>query len=62
MDGLIVITNHKWKKESLGVIISNDKEHQLVVSSNEYVADASLNYSNSYNIEGSDKQDIVTNI
>ena len=42
--------------------MSKYKDSQLVVSSNEYFAAASLIYLNGNNIEDDDKQEIVTNI
>ena len=41
--------------------MSKDKDYQLFVRSNEYVAAVSLLYLNGNNIEDSDKQEIITN-
>ena len=40
--GLLVVINYQFKKKEVGVIILKNIESQLVIGSNEYVADTSL--------------------
>ena len=58
--GLLSIMNYQWKKEELCVIISKIKQYQLVVSSNEGLAAASLLSFHIKNIKDYDIEYIVS--
>ena len=54
--GSLVVTNHKTKKEELGVNMTKNTESKLAVGSNEYFSAESLLYFHGKNTEDYEKQ------